>query len=108
MNLNDPFGRMASKHEREYDALRESFQKMSINTPDDAQTLIKKLQRRGKWGVAIIALTTLLLSLVFQDLLLLFLLCGAVAAFWLYKTTAMSQEYVKRYLKEEILEASEE
>ncbi|PLX98862.1 MAG: hypothetical protein C0623_11000 [Desulfuromonas sp.] len=102
MNLNDPFGRMASKYEREYEGLRESFQKMGINTPDDAQTLQEKLQRRGNWGVAIIATLTLVLSFIFPELLFLILLCGAVAVFWLIKTTAKSLEYVKRYVREEL------
>ena len=107
MNLNDPFGRMASKHEREYDALRESFKKMGINTPVDAEALLGKLQRRGNWGLAIIFTTTLLCSLVFQELIALILLCGAVAVFWLFKTTQKSQEYVKRYIQEELLKSDQ-
>jgi len=102
MNFNDPFGRMASKHQREYESLRNSLKKKGLNTPADAQALLEKLQQRGKWGLAIIFTTSLLLSLIFSDLLYFFLLCGTVAVFWLIKTTAKGQEYVNRYIREEL------
>ena len=69
--------------------------------------MLEKLQRRCKWGLAIILTTALLLSLIFSDLLFLILLCGAVAVFWLIKTTAKSQEYVRRYIEEELDPRSE-
>ena len=102
MNINDPFGRMASKHQKEYDALRESFTNMGINTPEAAQELIEKLKKRGKMGVAVIAAGTLILTLLLQELMALILLIGAVAVFWLIKTSQKSQDYVRKYLKEEI------
>ena len=108
MNLNDPFGRMESKHQREYKSLCDSLKKMGINTPADAQALLERIQDRGKWGLAIIFTTSLLLSFIFSDLLYLFLLCGVVAVFWLLKTTTNGQKYVNRYIEEELTEASEE
>ena len=108
MNFNDPFGRMVSKHQREYESLRASLKKMGINTPADAQALLERIQDRSKWGLAIIFTTSLLLSFMFPDLLYLFLLFGAVALFWLIKTTTKGREYVKRYIREELGETREE
>ena len=102
MNINDPFGRMASKHAKEYDALRESFDNMGINTPEAAQELIEKLKKRGNMGVAVIVAGTVILSLLLPELMALILLSGAVAVFWLLKTSQKSQEYVKKYVAEEL------
>lgn len=102
MNINDPFGRVQSKNKKEYESLRDSLKEAGVSNPDDAQDLLKKLQRRGMWGLAIIALTTLLLALVLPKLGAFVLICGAIVGIWLIKTTISSQEYIKRYIQEEL------
>ena len=91
MNLNDPFGRLQSKRQKEYESLRDSLKEIGLNNLDDAQALMDKLQRRGIWGLAIIVPITLLLTLVLSELRAFVLLCGALAVFWLFKTTLNSR-----------------
>ncbi len=107
MNLNDPFGRLQSKRQKEYESLRDSLKKIGLNNLDDAQALLDKLQRRGIWGLTIIVPVTLLLALVLSELRAFVLLCGALAVFWLFKTTLNSREYVKRYIQEELGDRNE-
>ncbi len=102
MNLNDPFGRIQSKRQKEYQSLRQSLQKMGINTPADARELLEKLYRRGIWGVAVIAPVTLFLMVALPELRFFVLGCGVLAGFLWIKTSLRSREYVKRYMREDL------
>lgn len=107
MNINDPFGRLQSKRQKEYESLRDSLKKLGLNNLDGAHALLGKLQRRGIWGLAIIVPVTLLLALVLPGLRTFIMICGALAVFWLLKTTQKSREYVKRYIQEELVNHNE-
>ena len=102
MDFNDPFGRLQSKRQKDYVALRDSLKKMGLDNLDDAYALLEKLQRRGIWGLGIIVPGTLFLALVLPGLRAFVLICGGLAVFWLYKITLNSREYVKRYILEEL------
>lgn len=107
MNLNDPFGRMKDKHQRNYQSLCLSLQKSGLNNRADAQALLEKLRRRGIWGLAFIAALTLLLALALPELRFFFLTCGVLLAIWLSKTCLNGQDYVKRYIREELADQDE-
>jgi len=104
MNINDPFGRMKDKHQRNYESLCLSLQKAGVTDRADAQALLVKLHWRGVWGLAVIVTVTLILALVLTELRFFILACGALLVFWLSKTSVNSQEYVKRYIQEELAE----
>lgn len=104
MNINDPFGRLQAKHQRNYESLCLSLQKAGLTDRADAQALLEKLRRRGIWGVAFIVPVSLILALVLPELRFFVLGCGALLVFWLIKTCLNSQEYVKRYMREELAE----
>ena len=107
MNINDPFGRMKDKHQRNYESLCLALQKSGLTNRADAQALLLKLRRRGIWGLAFIVPITLLLALALPELRLFVLACGGLLVFWLSKTCVNSQEYVKRYIREELAEPEE-
>ena len=107
MNLNDPFGRMQDKHQRDYESLCLSLQKANQTNRADAQALLVKLRRRGIWGQAFIVPVTLLLALALPELRFFVLACGGLLVFWLSKTCTNSQEYVKRYIREELADHDE-
>jgi hypothetical protein len=102
MNLNDPFGRLQSKRQKEYESLRDSLKEVGLNNLEDAEALLEKLKRRGLIGVAIIVPAALLIALVLPGLRAFVLACGLLAIFWLVKTTLNSREYVQRYIQEEL------
>ncbi len=107
MNINDPFGRVQSKRQKEYESLRLSLKKVGLTDLVQAEELLAKLRRRGNLGLAIIVPGTLLLALVLPELRALILACGGLALFWLFKTLQKSQDYIKRYMREELGEQSE-
>lgn len=102
MNINDPFGRMKDKHQRHYESLCRSLKKAGLTNRADAEALLVTLRRRGIWGLAFIVPITLLLALLLPELRLFVLVCGALLIFWLSKTSLNGQEYVKRYIREEL------
>ena len=107
MNINDPFGRMQDKHQRNYESLCSSLQKAGLTNRADAQALLEKLRWRVIWGLAFIVPVTLLLALVLPELRFIVLACGILLLFWLSKTSVQSREYVKRYIREELTEDDE-
>jgi hypothetical protein len=107
MNINDPFGRIQDKHQRNYESLCSSLQEAGLTNRADAEALLEKLRRRGIWGVAFIVPITLLLALVLPELRFFVLACGVLLVFWLIKTCLNSQEYVRRYIREELAEHDE-
>lgn len=102
MNINDPFGRMKDKHQRNYESLCHSLQKAGITNQTDAQALLSKLHRRGIWSLVFIVLVTLVVALAQPELRFFALGCGVLLGFWLSKTSLNSQEYLKRYIHEEL------
>jgi hypothetical protein len=107
MNFNDPFGRIASRRQKEYESLCISLQEAGLTSLADAQALLEKIHRRGRWGLAVIVPVALLLALAFPELRAFILACGVLAVFWLIKTVLNSQEYVKRYIREELADHRE-
>jgi len=102
MNMNDPFGRVQSKRQKEYESLRDSLRKNGVTTRVQAEELLEQLRRRGNWWLAVIVPGTLLLALVLTEVRGAVLVCGAIALLWLHITLKKSQEYVKRYIQEEL------
>ncbi len=107
MNLNDPFGRMQTRRQKEYESIRLSLKEVGMTNIADAQALLEKLRRRGIWGLSILTPVALLLALALPQLRAFILACGILAAFWLIRATLSSQEYIKRYIREELGEHSE-
>ena len=107
MNLNDPFGRLQSKRQKDYESLCLTLQEAGLTNRAQTEALLEKLRRRGRWGLAVIVPVALLLALALPELRVFVLMCGALAAFWLIKTVLNSQEYVKRYMREELAEHDE-
>jgi hypothetical protein len=107
MNINDPFGRMQDKHQRNYESLCLSLQKVGLTDRADAQALLVKLRWRGIWGMVFIVVATLALMLALPELRYFVLGCGILLVFWLSKTSVNSQQYVRRYIREELAEHDE-
>lgn len=104
MNINDPFGRVKDRHQRNYESLRTSLRKANLTDRADAEALLVKLHKRGRTGLVLIVVITTLLMLALPELRLFVLACGGLLVFWLGRTSINSQDYVKRYIREELTE----
>ena len=102
MNLSDPFGRMQRKHQRNYESMCLMLHKADITNQEDAQILLGKIRVRGLWWLASTILLTLLLVLVLPEMRMFVLAVGVLLSFWLTKTSLNSQNYLNRYIREEL------
>ena len=102
MKLNDPFGRLESRHQLGYETMRDTLRNSGIDTPQAAQEVIDKSKKRGlkSVGVAIVLLLPLIVLLpkampVTISLVLFFVV-------WVFKSNISAQQYVQRYIDEDL------
>lgn len=102
MNLADPFGRIKAKHQKEYESLCASLVKADISTAAQAEAIQLDVQRRGRWSILSALVITILLSVIFTELTIIFISLGALFCFWAFKTTSNGNKYIQRYINEEL------
>ena len=102
MKLNDPFGRLESRHQLGYESMRDTLRNSGIDTPQAAQEVIDKSKKRGlkSIGVAIVLLLPLIFLLpkampVTISLALFFVV-------WVFKSNISAQSYIQRYIDEDL------
>lgn len=101
MKLNDPFGRMARRREREYQSLGESLRKAGLTDRDKAQALIESLRTRTKKMLWFAAPAIVVLALIFREYAIYIIAFGLLIVLWLINTTQRGTEYIGRYIEEE-------
>lgn len=100
MKLNDPFGRMSRRREREYDSLRQSLLKAGLTDRTQAEALIESLKKRSKTGLWIVIPVALVAALLFREYAIFIIGFGILATLWLTNTMRRGQEYIGRYMEE--------
>ncbi len=105
MRIDDPFGRVARRREREYESFRESLRGAGVTTRADADQVLGRIRSRGLTagmvGLAIVA-ALVLLSPQSAALTLVF---GAIYGLWLLRTSINGRRYLQRYVAEELSDA---
>ncbi|MCL6416839.1 hypothetical protein MIB92_14355 [Aestuariirhabdus sp. Z084] len=102
MQLNDPFGRMATKRQREYEVVRESLQGSDVTTPEAGQDLLNNIRQRGKWMMGLAVPVALVPSVIVPQFALAFIVTGVLFIAWTFTTTRNGLRYVQRYIDEEL------
>ena len=102
MNLNDPFGRIASRRAREYESLRDAFKKAGINSREAAEEVLQKARRRAYKVIAFIVAVVVLVSLFRSDAGVIALALGGFILVWVYSVTRNGYAHIRRYIDEEI------
>lgn len=101
MKLNDPFGRMARRREREYESLKQALLKAGMTDAQKAGELRDNLAKRSKTGLMVVIPIIVILALVFREYAVFALAFGVLAILWLTNTSRRGQEYINRYIAEE-------
>lgn len=101
MKLNDPFGRMARRREREYESLKQALQKAGMTDKQKAEELKTNLAKRSKTGLMVVIPVVVILALAFREYAIFVLAFGILAILWLTNTSRRGQEYISRYIAEE-------
>jgi hypothetical protein len=102
MNLNDPFGRVARREQQEYESLRASLKESGVNSRGDVDVVLERIQMRGTKIVAVIAIITLLLTLLYPGALTITLIFSGLSLLWVFKMTKNARQHIQRYIDEEI------
>lgn len=100
MKLNDPFGRMARRNEREYESLAKSLQEAGMTDPAQAEQLLTKLDKRTRTGLTIIVPAAAILALLFPAYWMFTAAFALLICIWLVKTTQKARLYIRRYVAE--------
>lgn len=102
MNINDPFGRMKTKREREYQSLIKSLREAGVTTRRDAIQLQETLDKRLRMSLMLVIPVTAILTLLFQQYWSFIAVSGTLIVVWLLKITSRGKQYVARYIEEEL------
>lgn len=102
MKLNDPFGRMAMRHQLGYESMRDTMRNSGIDTPNAAWEVIRQSKKNAlKYigtGIAVLLLVTCLLPKAIPVTLSLALFLVA----WVVNSTINGRRYVQRYIDEDL------
>jgi hypothetical protein len=100
MNLNDPFGRMARKHAREYEALSKALQTEGIHSKEAAEEVLARITHRAKIGAGIVLGCLLLGALAAPKAVTVSGMLAIFFLFWVYTNWRNGHAYVHRYIEE--------
>jgi len=107
MKLNDPFGRMASRHQLGYESMRDTMRSSGVNNEKDALEVIRQSKKRATQYISVGVVVLLLLTLLSPKSLPLTFSLGVFFAVWIVTSTTNGQRYIKRYIEEDLRKQSQ-
>ena len=102
MNLNDPFGRLASRDERDYQSLREVLRNEGVDNPESADAILEKLRKRFLGTVAVVFVVALLSIVLFPEFRVIPIVIAILILFWVVTTMVSGRRHIRRYVEEEL------
>ncbi|WP_207060935.1 hypothetical protein [Motiliproteus sp. SC1-56] len=102
MNLNDPFGRMAARQERDYASLSKSLKQAEITAPEQARDIQANLARRCRLALAVVLPIALAAAILLPEVRILVIALGALFTLWIVNATRKGQQFLERYIQEEL------
>ena len=100
MNINDPFGRMARREEKEYESLCAALRSEGIDSRAKAEAVLARIRRRALNAVAAVLIVALVAGILFPELKILSIITAVIIVFWVLRTTANGRRHVGRYIQE--------
>lgn len=102
MKLNDPFGRMANRHQLGYETMRDAMQKGGITTIGAAKEIIETSKKRAIQYLATGGGVLLLVSLLFPSAVPITLTLGLLMVVFVTNSTLNGKRYIERYIEEDL------
>ncbi|SHO49667.1 hypothetical protein [Desulfopila aestuarii] len=102
MKLNDPFGRMANRHQRGYESMRDTMHSCGIKTPDAAWEIIRQSKKRAKICIGLAIAVLVLVSLLWPEGAAVTLSLVLFFIVWVATSALNGQRYIRRYIDEEL------
>lgn len=102
MNFNDPFGRMARRHQAGYEAMRDALLRSGIETPEAAWEIFSQAKRRGLNFIGIGSAILLMVTVILPQALPITLGLGLLLIAWVISSTINGRRYIMRYINEDL------
>ena len=102
MKLNDPFGRMANRHQRGYKSMRDILRRNHITTPDAASEIIRQSKERAKLFICVALAAGVLVALLWPEGGPISLSLVIFFIVWIVTSAHNGQRYIRRYIDEEL------
>ncbi len=101
MKLNDPFNRLYTKQQSEYQSFRETLKNTRINSHADARLLINKINTRALYFILLILGIATIVILIIPKLKVMVIIFAVLALLWVFSSTLKGKMYLRRYINEE-------
>ena len=102
MKLNDPFGRMARRHQTGYESMRAILQNADITTPEAAREVMRNTRIRAVKFLAVCLLLLLIAAWLLPDSFIVAAFFGILVIAWVLTWTINGQRYIQRYIDEDL------
>lgn len=102
MKLNDPFGRMESRHQRGYKSMVETMRSSGVETEEAAQKIIQLSKKNALKYVCIILVLLLPILVLLPKMMPVTVSLAVFLVFWIANSTLNGQRYIQRYIEEEL------
>ena len=102
MKLNDPFGRLESRHRKGYESMCAALRQAGIETPQAAREVARRAWRRGLMVATAGLLLLLLVVGVLPKTAPLAFGLGFFLVVWVASSVINGRRYINRYIKEEL------
>lgn len=102
MNLNDPFGRLARRDEKEYQALCAVLKRDGVDNHDAVQHVEATVRHRVMISICVVLAATLLLAFLLPQWKVIVFAISVFIIFWMVKTLVSSRRHLQRYIENEL------
>lgn len=102
MKLNDPFGRLESRHQKGYESMKASLKQAGIETPQAAESVLKQAWKRGAMVLGVGFLFLAAVAILIPKALPLALGLGFFLLVWVVSSNINGQRYIRRYIEEDL------
>lgn len=104
MSLSDPFNRVSSQQNREYQAFHQQLQQAGIDSTEKARAVQLKSRKNLLAICTAVIIIAILISVSSPDIAGIVIVFSGLILFWLIATLLRGQRMMKRYIQQEFSE----
>jgi hypothetical protein len=102
MKLNDPFGRLESRHQAGYESMRDTLRSSGINTQQAALECIRQSKRRALKLIGMIFLLLLPIVWLLPKAMPVTISLAVFLVVWVIISNIDGRRYIQRYIDEDL------
>ena len=102
MKLNDPFGRLESRHQIGYESMRDTLRSSGIDTPQAALDVITQSKKRALKFLSVGILLVVPAVWLLPKLMPLTISLALFFVVWVVHSNMSAQRYIPRYINEDL------